>query len=31
MVTQDELDEKDQEVLGILSPYREFAGMEALK
>jgi len=31
MVTQDELDEKDQEVLDILSPYREFAGMEALK
>jgi len=31
VVTQDELDEKDQEVLDILSPYREFAGMEALK
>jgi len=31
MVTQDEVDEKDQEVLDILSPYREFAGMEALK
>lgn len=31
MVTQDELDEKDQEVLDILSPYRKFAGMEALK
>ena len=31
MVTQDELGEKDQEVLDILSPYREFAGMEALK
>jgi len=31
MVTQDKLDEKDQEVLDILSPYREFAGMEALK
>jgi len=30
-VTQDALDEKDQEVLDILSPYREFAGMEALK
>ncbi len=31
MVTQDKLDEKDQEFLDILSPYREFAGMEALK
>ena len=31
MVTQDQLDDKDQEVLDILSPYREFAGMEALK
>jgi len=31
MVTQDQLDYKDQEVLDILSPYREFAGMEALK
>ena len=30
-VTEDELDEKDQEVLDILSPYREFAGMETLK
>jgi len=30
-VTQDEVGEKDQEVLDILSPYREFAGMEALK
>ena len=30
-VTQDQLDDKDQEVLDILSPYREFAGMEALK
>ena len=31
VVTQDKLDDKDQEVLDILSPYREFAGMEALK
>lgn len=31
MVTQDKQDEKDQEVLDILSPYREFAGLEALK
>jgi len=31
VVTQDKLDDKDQEVLDVLSPYREFAGMEALK
>ena len=31
IVTQEELSAEDQEVLDILSPYREFAGMEALK
>jgi sarcosine oxidase subunit beta len=30
-IIQDKLTEKDQEILGYLSPYREFAGQEKLK